>query len=114
MDPLGFALENFDPIGRWRTHDGLSPVDPAGELPTGEVFDGIASLRASLARNPERFAGTVAEKLLAYALGRALDAHDSPTVRGIVRDAAASDYRWSAIVLGVSRSQPFIMRRSPQ
>jgi uncharacterized protein DUF1592/uncharacterized protein DUF1588/uncharacterized protein DUF1587/uncharacterized protein DUF1585/uncharacterized protein DUF1595 len=114
LDPLGFALENFDATGRWqeRTRDGL-PIDAAGVLADGTPVDGPVELRAALLAKPEIFAGTVAEKLLIYALGRGLTAADMPAVRAIVRNAAEDDYRLSSIVLGVIDSLPFQMRTKP-
>ena len=110
MDPLGFALEQFDAIGRWRTAEAGAPIDAAGVLPTGAAFDGLAGLRRMLVADPEPLVRTVTGKLLAYALGRGLEHYDYPTIRRIVRDAAADDYRWSAVVLGIVRSAPFRMR----
>ena len=112
MDPLGFALENFDAVGEWRTHDAGLPVDASGVLADGTRFDGPAELRAVLAARREQFVETFTEKLLTYALGRGLEAYDRPVVRAIAREAAADDHRWSAIVLGIARSTPFQMRRS--
>ncbi len=112
LDPLGFALENFDAVGEWRTHDAGLPVDASGVLADGTRVDGPAELRAALAARREQFVETFTEKLLTYALGRGLEAYDRPVVRAIVREAAAGDYRWSAIILGIARSTPFQMRRS--
>jgi hypothetical protein len=111
LDPLGFALENFDAVGQWhdQTIDGL-PIDAAGILADGTAVDGPVALRAALTAKPEIFASTVAEKLLIYALGRGLAPADMPVVRAIVRNAAKDDYRLSAIVLGVVDSLPFQMR----
>jgi hypothetical protein len=111
LDPLGFALENFDAIGQWqdRTVDGL-PIDAAGILADGTAVDGPVELRAALLAKPEIFARTVAEKLMIYALGRGLTAQDMPVVRAIVRNAAKDDYRLSSIVLGIVDSLPFQMR----
>jgi mono/diheme cytochrome c family protein len=111
IDPAGFALENFDAIGRWRTVDeSFNPIDASGALPDGAKFDGVAQLRAALVRRPERFVNTVTEKLLTYALGRGLESYDMPAVRRIVRDAAADEYRFQAVILGVVKSYPFLMR----
>ena len=110
MDPVGFSLENFDAIGRWRDREGETPVDATGGLPDGSEFEGIDGLEQALLRRPELFAGTLTEKLLTYALGRGLDHHDAPAVRTIVREAAKNDYRFSAIVQGIVRSTPFQMR----
>ena len=110
MDPLGFALEQFDAIGRWRTTDGDAPIDAHGVMPTGDAFDGLSGLKGMLAGNPEPLVRTVTEKLLAYALGRAIEYHDYPTIRGIAREAEADGYRWSSVILGVVRSPAFRMR----
>ena len=113
MDPLGFALENFDAIGSWRaTSEAGRPIDASATMPSGEAFEGPAGLRRVLLTRGEDFAATVTEKLLAYALGRGLEYTDRPTVRRIVRDAAADDYRWSSIVLGIVKSTPFQWRRA--
>ena len=113
MDPLGFALENFDGIGRWRTRgeDGAA-IDAAGTLIDGRAVDGPASLRNALVERPEAFVATVTEKLLTYALGRGVEYYDAPAVRRIVRNAAADGYRWSDIVFGIAQSPPFRMRRT--
>ena len=114
MDPLGFALENFDGIGRWRTTSAAgTPIDTAGELADGTPVDGPASLRAALLKRPESFVTTVTEKLLTYGLGRGVEYYDAPAVRRIVREAADDDYRWSALIAGIVRSVPFQMRRTP-
>jgi mono/diheme cytochrome c family protein len=116
MDPLGFALENFDAIGRWRTTSGAAntPIDASGVLPDGAKFNGPAELRKILLDRREEFVRTVTDKLLTYALGRGIEYYDAPAVRKIVREAAPGDYRWSALILGVVKSTPFQMRRSPQ
>ena len=113
MDPLGLALENYDAIGAWRTtgEAGL-PIDASGRLPDGTVFDGPTGLRALLLERREQFVGTLTEKLLAYALGRAPEYYDRPTVRAISRAAASSGYRWSDIIVGIVQSTPFRMRRA--
>jgi mono/diheme cytochrome c family protein len=113
IDPMGFALEHFDAIGGWRTADESGrPVDATGTTPNGAKVDGLASLRTLLLADPNQFPRTVTEKLLAYALGRRLEYSDRPAVRTIVRDAAAHDYRWSAIVLGIVKNPTFLMRAS--
>ena len=113
MDPPGFALEQFDAVGRFRTHTAANtPIDATGELPDGTQFDGASGLRDALASRPERFVGTLTEKLMTYALGRGLEYYDAPTVRGILREAAEEDYRFSSIVLGIVKSPPFRMRRT--
>jgi len=113
IDPLGFALENFDVIGGWRAVDEAGkPVDASGSTVGGEKVDGLAGLRALLLAEPEQFPRTVTEKLLSYALGRRLEYSDEPAVRKIVRDAAAGNYRWSSLILGIVQSPPFLMRRS--
>ena len=114
MDPLGFALENFDAIGRWRTTSAAgTPVDAGGELADGTPVSGPASLTAALLKRPESFVTTVTEKLLTYGLGRGVEYFDAPAVRTIVREAADDDYRWSALIAGIARSVPFQMRRGP-
>ena len=112
MDPAGLSMENFDAIGRWRDAEGGAAIDAAGSLPGGEDFDGVAGLRGALLERPAVFVGTVAEKLLTYALGRGLDHADAPAVRAITRAAAAADYRLSSLILGIVESTPFQMRRS--
>jgi hypothetical protein len=112
IDPAGFALENFDAIGRWRVVDeSWNTLDTSGALPDGTKFQNVAELRAALVRRPERFANTVAEKLLTYALGRGLEYYDMPAVRKIVSDSAP-DYKLQSMILGVARSYPFLMRRA--
>jgi hypothetical protein len=114
MDPLGFALENFDAIGKWRTTSGAddTPIDASGQLPDGTKIDGPAELRKVLAGKETQFVTTVTEKLLTYALGRGVEYYDQPSARRIVREAAASDYRWSSLMLGIINSTPFQRRRS--
>jgi mono/diheme cytochrome c family protein len=112
MDPIGFALDNFDAVGKWRTVDESgTPIDGAGVFPDGTKFDGIAGLRDLLLRRPDQFAGTLTENLLTYSLGRSLAYYDAPTVRAIVRDAAAREYHFSSLVMGIVKSTPFQMRR---
>jgi hypothetical protein len=113
MDPLGFALENFDFTGRWRDAEAGSPVDAHGIFVDGSALAGPAGLRQVLLTHSELFVQTFAERLLTYALGRSLDASDMPAVRQIVRRAARDDYRMSALVLGVAESVPMQMRRKP-
>jgi hypothetical protein len=110
MDPIGFALENFDAVGAWRTADAGTPIDTSGELADGTRVDDVVALRKVLVSRPDLFAGAMTEKLLIYALGRGLDHHDMPVVRMILREAAANDYRFSSLILGIVRSVPFQMR----
>ena len=110
MDPLGLALENFDGIGRWRAREAGAAVDTSATLPDGSSFEGPVGLKGHLLGRRDRFASTVAHKLLTYALGRGLEYYDAPAVRKIVSEAAPADYRWSALVLGIVRSTPFQMR----
>lgn len=113
MDPIGFALDNFDAVGRWRTVDASGEkIDPSGVLPDGTAFEGAAGLRQVLLSRPERFAGTLTENLLTYALGRSLEHYDAPVVRSIVRNGARQEYRFSQLVLGVVNSMPFQMRKA--
>ena len=112
IDPLGFALENFDGIGRWRTTDGTSPIDASGALPDGTTFGDPGEFRQALLAHREEFVHNFTERLLTYALGRAVQHYDMPAVRAIMRDAAADDYRWSSLILGIAGSQPFQMRKA--
>jgi hypothetical protein len=113
MDPLGLALENYDAIGQWRnTGDGDLPIDASGQLPNGTEFYGLDGLREILLDRSTEFAGTVTEKLFAYAIGRAPEHYDKPTVRNITRTAELEDYSWSSIIKGIIKSAPFRMRRS--
>jgi hypothetical protein len=112
IDPVGFSLENFDAVGRWRDLEGGRPVDAAGGLPDGRRFTGVAGLERGLIDRPELFVGTMTEKLLTYAIGRGLEHFDAPAVRKIVRDAKADDFRFSSLVQGIVDSTPFQMRTS--
>jgi hypothetical protein len=115
MDPLGFALEEFDAVGQWReTDERGGPVDNVGTWPSGVELNGVRSLRALLLEYDAQFVGTVTEKLMSYALGRPLEYFDQPTVRQIVRDAEAGGYRWSSIFLGIAKSPAFLMRQSAE
>jgi hypothetical protein len=113
IDPAGFALENFDAVGRWRTTEEGQPVDAAGGLPDGTTFTGAAGLEAALLKRPELFVGTLTEKLLTFALGRGIEPTDGPAVREVVRTARAADYRFSALIEAIVTSPPFQMRASP-
>jgi hypothetical protein len=113
IDPAGFALENFDGLGAWRTVDEAGkPIDASATMPNGVAVNGLPGLRAMLLGQRAQFAGTVTERLMAYGLGRTIDYYDRPTIRAIVRDAAASEYRWSSLIFGIVRSPAFLMRRS--
>jgi hypothetical protein len=112
MDPIGFSMENFDGIGRWRDKEEGQPIDASGTLFTGARVDGAAALRRELTARPEVFVGVFTEKMLTYALGRGIEYYDMPAVRKIVRDAAATNYRFSSIVLGIARSVPFQMKQA--
>jgi hypothetical protein len=116
MDPIGFSLENFDAVGAWREREGGTNgtrIDASGQLPDGTKVRGPVELRQALLKQPEIFVGTLTEKLMIYALGRGLAAHDMPVVRGIVRDAGRNNYRFSSIILGIVKSVPFQMRVKP-
>jgi mono/diheme cytochrome c family protein len=113
IDPPGFALEHFDAIGGWRTVDESGKaVDAVGSTVSGAPIEGLSGLRALLLKNPDQFPATVTEKLLAYALGRRLEYYDRPAVRQIVRNAAATNYRWSSLIIGIVNSPAFVMRGS--
>ena len=114
MDPIGFALETYDGVGKWRTHDGASEIDASGKLPGGEAFNGPAGLkRTMLNGHREEFINTVTHKLLTYALGRGLEPFDEPTVRSITHQASLDGYRISSLITAVVESTPFQMRRTP-
>jgi mono/diheme cytochrome c family protein len=112
MDPLGFALENFDGLGQWREKEPGGPIDPTGQLADGTRIDGPVALRNAVLERREMFVRTLAEKLMTYGLGRGIELGDRPLVRKVAREAAVRDYRWSAIVLGIVRSAPFQMKKA--
>ncbi len=111
MDPLGFSLENFDGLGRWRDSLGAKPIDASGVLPDGTQFEGPTGLRDILLSKKDLFVETFTERLLTYALGRGVEEYDGPVLRKITREAAADNHRWSSIILGIVKSTPFQMRR---
>jgi mono/diheme cytochrome c family protein len=112
MDPLGLSLENFDAVGHWRTTDAGAPINASGVLLDGTTVDAPAALRRALVAQKQQFVRAVAGKMLTYAIGRGLEYYDAPAVRGIVRAAAADDYRWSSTILALVKSAPFRMRRT--
>jgi len=112
MDPIGFALENFDGVGHWRTNEDGAKIDPSGTLFNGATLDGVAGLRQALAAQPEVFVGVMTEKMLTYAVGRGIEYYDMPAVRKVVQDARNKDFRFSSIVLGIVRSTPFQMKEA--
>ncbi len=112
MDPVGFSLENFDAVGRWRDFEEGKPIDVAGGLPSGSRFEGVTGLEQALLKRPELFVGTLTEKLLTFSLGRGVEHYDAPAIRKIVRDAHAKDYRFSSLIVGIATSTPFQMRKS--
>ncbi len=114
MDPIGFALENFDGIGKWRTKDAGQNVDASGQLTDGTKINGVVDLRNALLRYKPQFARVVTEKLLTYALGRGVEYQDMPVVRSIVREAARNNYRFSSLIEGIVNSEPFQMNRKPE
>jgi hypothetical protein len=113
IDPVGFALENFDAIGRWRSAEDHKPIDVSGGLPDGSTFHGVAALERGLLQRPDLFAGAVSEKLMIFALGRGVEDFDAPAIRQIVRGAQAENFRFSSLILGLVNSPPFQMRKSP-
>ncbi len=113
MDPVGFSLENFDAIGRWRAWEDHKPVDASGGLADGSTFNGVEGLERALLQRPDLFAGALTEKLLIFALGRGVETFDAPAIRQIVRTAQADHYRFSALVLGIVNSSPFQNRKTP-
>jgi hypothetical protein len=112
MDPIGFALENFDALGRYRTLEEGRPIDSTGGLPDGTRFEGVSGLERALLKRPEVFVGTLTEKLLEFALGRAVEPCDGPAIRQIIRAARARDYCFSTLIMGIADSTPFRMRRA--
>jgi hypothetical protein len=110
MDPLGFALENFDAVGAWRTRDAGQPLDVSGQLADGTPLDGVVKLREGLLKRPEVLVSTLTEKLMTYGIGRGISYYDMPAVRAIVRASAGNDYRFSSLILGIVTSKPFQMR----
>jgi hypothetical protein len=110
MDPIGFALENFDHAGGWRTLDGKTPIDASGQLVDGTRLDGAASLRRALVARADLFASVAAEKMLTYAAGRAMRPQDMPSVRAVTRAAGRENYRFSSLVLAVVQTPQFRMR----
>lgn len=110
MDPIGFSLENYDAVGRWRDRERGQPIDAGGALPDGDEFEGVAGLEAALLRQPELFVSTFVEKLLTFALGRGIDSYDGPAIRRIVRRCAEKKYRFSSLIMAIIESQPFQMR----
>jgi mono/diheme cytochrome c family protein len=113
MDPIGFALENFDAVGHWRNNDEGGKIDPSGTMFNGAPLDGIVGLRKALVDQHEIFVGVMTEKMLTYALGRGLEYYDMPTVRKIVQEARNNDFRFSSVVMGIVKSTPFQMKETP-
>jgi len=114
MDPLGFALENFDSTGKFRTSDAGGEIDASGALPNGQTVRGPGDLKKVMMDRKDQFIETLGERLLTYALGRGLEYYDEPAVRKIRRNAANNDYRFSTLILSVVDSVPFQMRRTPE
>jgi hypothetical protein len=111
MDPMGFALENYSAIGKWRTTEVGVPVDATGAFPDGSKFSSPAEFRKILMTHREEFIQTLTGKVMTYALGRGVEFYDMPAIRAIIRDAAATDFRWTSLILGVVKSVPFQMNR---
>jgi hypothetical protein len=116
MDPLGFALENFDAVGQWRSQDAeaKTPIDSSGTLPDGTKFSGPVEFRTALLNRKVDFVTNLTQKLLTYGLGRGIEYYDMPVVRQLVNEAGTKDYRWSALIIGVIKSQPFQMRMAAE
>ena len=112
IDPVGFSLEQFDAVGRWRTLDEGNPVDAAGGLPDGSHFAGVSGLEKALLQRPELFVQTMTEKLFTFALGRPPQETDAPVIRKIVRAAKVDNYRFSSLIIGITSSTPFQKRLS--
>jgi hypothetical protein len=114
MDPIGFALENFDAVGVWRTNDGAFQIDASDKMFDGAKLDGPASLRQAILNHSDSYVGTFTENLLAYGMGRVMETYDMPVVRAIRREAARKNNRFSSFVLGIVKSAPFQMRRAEE
>jgi hypothetical protein len=114
FEPIGLAMENFDPVGTWRTYDGENPIDATGVLVDGTKLDGIPSLRDTLVRYSDQFERVVVEKLLTYGLGRGVEYQDMPLVRSIVRESASNKFQFSSLVMGIVRSPAFQMNMKPE
>jgi hypothetical protein len=114
MDPIGFSMENFDAIGRWRDRDASGSIDASGVLPDGFKIEGIAGLKNALLTHPDEFVRTLTERLLMFAIGRNVQYYDAPAVRAIVRQAAAANYSFPSLILGVVKSVPFQMRTAQE
>jgi hypothetical protein len=114
MDPLGFALEHYDAVGAFRTHDAGRPVDASATMPDGAEFTGLGGLRKILLDHKDEFTEAFTERLLTYALGRGLEAYDQPKIRAIARATAQDDYRIRTLILGIVKSEPFNLRRTPE
>jgi hypothetical protein len=112
IDPIGFALENFDAVGRWREFDANKPIDATGGFVDGSEVAGVAGLEQALLHRPELFVRTLTEKLMTFALGRGVEYYDGPAIRKIVADARGDGYRFSQLVMGITQSTPFQMRMS--
>jgi hypothetical protein len=114
FEPIGLAMENFDPVGTWRTYDGENPIDATGVLVDGTKLDGIPTLRDTLVRYSDQFERVVVEKLLTYGLGRGVEYQDMPLVRSIVRESASNKFQFSSLVMGIVRSPAFQMNMKPE
>jgi hypothetical protein len=112
MDPIGFALENFDAVGHWRNNDEGGKIDPSGTMFNSAPLDGIVGLRKALVDQHEIFVGVMTEKMLTYALGRGLEYYDMPTVRKIVQEGRNNDFRFSSLIMGIVKSTPFQMKET--
>ncbi|HYP79965.1 MAG TPA: DUF1585 domain-containing protein, partial [Steroidobacteraceae bacterium] len=115
LDPMGLALENFDGVGRWREKDRQAEtrIDPTGVMPDGTKVNGPVDLRNALMKNPDQFVQTLTTKLMIYATGRPMEWQDMPTIRGIVKQAAADDYRFASLITQIVKSAPFRMQQIP-
>jgi hypothetical protein len=114
MDPIGFSMENFDAVGHWRTTDNGSPIDPSGTLVDGSKLDGVEGMRAALLKYSPQFVRMLTEKLFIYAMGRGTEYYDMPLIRSIVREAESNNYRFSSLILGIVKSEPFQVNQKEQ
>ena len=112
IDPMGFAFENFDGVGKYRLLDARNPINATGALADGSKFDGAASFRKALYDRKEAFLGAMVRNMLTYGMGRGVETYDMPAVRKILKDASANDYKWSSILMGIVKSRPFQMKKA--
>jgi hypothetical protein len=113
MDPIGFSLDHFDAVGRWRSYEDEQPIDASGSMPDGSIVRSADELESAILKQSELFAQTLTEKLLTFALGRGVEFNDGPEIRRVVSFSRSQDYRFSSLIQGIVASKPFRMRTAP-